>query len=114
MILHLHAQPGAPEWPLIWEHLRRAYQGTDLKDTSESGESWEYMGTYFSEKYTTHDNNGRPMLPSERTPVWTHQFRHRDYRGDGRVYVNIVADAESLPGGDPAKASDNNGAEIPF
>jgi hypothetical protein len=84
------------EWPLLWDHLQRVYPDSDLNDNF-GGESWEYMGTYFSGEHVTHDNKGVPVPRGEMSPCWNHQFRHRNYKGWGRMYVNIVADFESIP-----------------
>lgn len=87
---------GTPEWDLMWSHLKRVFPETDLCDRSDSGEAWEYMGTYFSEM-ANYDNTGLPINVAAIGPCWNHQFRHRDYNDLGRLYVNIVADFESIP-----------------
>ena len=94
---HEYIQQGDPCWDLRWEHLRRVCPETDLRDLSDSGESWEYMGTWFG-PHANYDNTGLPINVAAIGPCWNHQFRHRDYRDMGRMYVNIVADFESIPG----------------
>ena len=101
-------QIGKPEWDLMWSHLKRVFPETDLRDRSDSGESWEYMGTYFS-AHANYDNQGIPFNVAAIGPCWNHQFRHRDYHDLGRLYVNIVADFESIPGA-VEKAAEQNAA----
>lgn len=117
------AVPGSSEWNLAWDHLRRAFPGTDLCDRSDSGEAWEYMGTWFSE-LANYDNQGQSIPAGTCGPCWNHQFRHRDYQGAGRhftgagrLFVNIVADFESIPNRDVAAVlcvGDLKEDEIPF
>ena len=83
------------EWPIMWDHLQRVLPDSDLAD-SFAGESWEYMGTYYS-NHATHDNRGMPIPERIGGECWNHQFRHRNYVGWGRRYVNVVADFESIP-----------------
>jgi hypothetical protein len=83
------------EWDLLWEHLIRVLPETNYADNF-AGETWEYMGTYYS-SLATHDNRGTPIADHERCECWNHQFRHRNFKGWGRMYVNIVADFESIP-----------------
>ena len=107
---HEYIQQGDPCYDLMWEHLRRVFPETDLNDTSDSGESWEYMGTWFG-PHANYDNTGLPINVAAIGPCWSHQFRHRDYRDLGLMYVNIVADFESIPGvKDSMVASDQNAA----
>ena len=91
-----HVQPrNEDQWLWMWDHLRRVFPGSDYID-SHAGETWEYMGTWFS-SHATHDNRGVPIRSRERGPCWNHQFRHRAYPGTGRLYVNVVADFHTVP-----------------
>lgn len=101
-------EQGSPCWDLMWGHLKRVFPDTDLNDTSKSGESWQYMGTWFG-PHANYDNTGKPINVAAIGPCWSHQFRHRDYRDQGRMYVNIVADFESIPGA-VEKATEQNAA----
>jgi hypothetical protein len=88
-------QPGSYKWPVVWDHLRRVLPDSNLADNF-AGESWEYMGTWYS-SLVTHDNRGVPIPDNARCECWNHQFRHRNYLGKGRRYINIVVDFESIP-----------------
>ncbi len=57
----------SPELDIAWNNLYRQYENHQ----SPSGELWQYMGTWETEK------------------GWMHQFRHRSYYGE-RKYVDIT------------------------
>ena len=72
---------GTTEWDALWELFRRVagekYGTTDLADEDpETGEVWQYMGTWDGE----------------------HQFRHRNHPKTGRrEYLNFRDDHYSAP-----------------
>jgi len=67
-------QRETPEWDQAWDDLRRIIiadglgDGTDLAQESETGECWQYMGTFKGH----------------------HEFRHRDHPATGcREYRTV-------------------------
>lgn len=70
-----------PEWNVMWEALRER-DGDTVARNHESGECWQYMGTW---------------MPEARGGVAVHSFRHRDHpRTEQREYVDIPCSAEYL------------------
>lgn len=72
--------PFSAEWAVAWDGLKALgylvpgdCYGRCPACNPESGECWEYMGTY---------PDGTGMAEH-------HQFRHRDYPGRGRLLVNV-------------------------
>lgn len=57
---------GEPEWSRAWAAVATAFGDTECANP-ESGERWQYMGTY----------KGK------------HQFRHRDLGDRGRVMFSV-------------------------
>jgi hypothetical protein len=61
-----------PGWDRIWSVIQERY-GDTVAECSETGETWQYMGSYSEE--------GRP---------WFHEFRHRSLKGR-REYTRVAA-----------------------
>ena len=88
--------PTHPEWPRMWESLFDI-AGSYTDTNPESGEFWQYMGTFWKRRPAIGS-----LLPTE---VLVHQFRHRDrpetakpieFLGQcsGRVVIELAASHE--------------------
>ena len=67
-----------PEWAVMWEALRER-DGDTVARNPESGECWQYMGTW---------------MPGD---VAVHSFRHRDHPRTGqRESISIPCSPEFL------------------
>ena len=81
-----HLTPTAPEWPAMWEAL--ADVAGDYADCCpETGECWQYMGTYDGAHQFRHRN--RPQLRNGRTTPPINGFAGQHW---GRVYLDISAE----------------------
>ena len=83
-----HLSTTSPEWPAMWDALARA-TGDYADCCPETGECWQYMGTYdgahkFRHRHRPQYIQGRPIKPIERFAG-----QHWD-----RVYLDL--DAETL------------------
>lgn len=63
-ILSYFCDHGDPQWDEAWGFVRDEFGDDFGKRDDDSGECWQYMGTFM-----------RPDM------VWKHQFRHRDFLG---------------------------------
>lgn len=82
-ILCYDCNPGDPQWDEAWSFVRDEFGDDFGKRDDDSGECWQYMGTFM-----------RPDM------VWKHQFRHRDFLGS-RLIRNYPS---KLP---PVKSSES-------
>lgn len=65
-------------WARVWSVIAARYGSIACE---HQGEVWEYMGTWTGARRMGGD-----------APGTTHQFRHRNLRGLGRVYVDLPTD----------------------
>lgn len=66
--------PGYPDLERAWNSLA----GGPDASSSETGEVWQYMGTWYTQNIHTHEWE------------WVHQFRHRDHPWTHqRLYTNV-------------------------
>ncbi len=88
--------PTHPEWARMWESLCDV-AGSYTDHNPESGEYWQYMGTFWKDRPAIGS-----LLPLR---VLVHQFRHRDRpstakpipvrgNGHGRVLIELLASYE--------------------
>jgi hypothetical protein len=96
MNLHDMLSPTRPEWARMWESLCDL-TGHYTDCNPQSGESWQYMGTFWKD---------RPAIGSLMpTRVLVHEFRHRDRprsarpipgapRSFGRVVIHLSASVD--------------------
>lgn len=74
---------GSPEWHRAWDGLLRTGKAADhTEEHPDSGERWQYMGTWLLRG----NYKGKGLN-------WFHQFRHRMHPTDGqRKLVNVPAE----------------------
>lgn len=69
-----------PEWPSMWESLF-ALAGSYTDHNPESGEFWQYTGTFLKDRPAIGS-----LLP---TCVLVHQFRHRDRAAASKAIAGV-------------------------
>ena len=67
-------EPHDAEWEKMWHGLYSKFSDHKCENT---GETWQYMGTWIVDGY------------------WVHQFRHRSYFGE-RKYFNVQPSTDCL------------------
>lgn len=70
-----NVEPNNPEWDIMWGVL---HSQKEAHICPLSNEAWQYMGTW--------NIDGEIV----------HQFRHRSYKDEGRIIVNIGASEKFL------------------
>jgi hypothetical protein len=91
-------------WDAIWEllvsncaALKLAHPLTPASVHAESGERWQYMGTYPIIERFEIDHGGR-IEREDRLTGWNHQFRHRmEPTAGARKVINIAVDWDAVP-----------------
>jgi len=84
-----------PEYDLMWRRMfgmKPNSGGVPPKDSTcpycHEGECWQYMGSVIRWNSTVKEEHRRHYAVAR----YFHQFRHRNFPGEGRVYLNVPAD----------------------